>query len=887
VKYLIEKCRSEFEPEWQKGIDFIEKEELPNRRRALLFLEKLRVKLGCHFPDFLKDEFLFDLLRLFSYSQFLGDFLVRNSQLLPRLKEIYRRRFQPPDFNFELAGFNGEREFMNELRRFKHLQMARVLLRDILSLAPFQELVRDVTLIHGSAVRAALEFVTREMERKYGKPGCGFTVVSMGKAAGFELNYSSDIDLIYVYYSRYGETSGGSYGKLQHHDYFSLLAERLTRLLSERTEEGVCMVVDTRLRPNGTMGPLVNDIEALEQYYTAVARPWERFALLKSRPCAGDLRKTGIEFMGLRKAFVFRKYVDLTLIEEVLRLKELIKAKVVKKGDKVDLKLGEGGIREIEFIVQAFQLIYGGKFPAIRPMNTLSALKKLFNWGFLTEREYEDLRKSYLFLRRAEHMLQVTHFRQTQTFHPESEEAEELARKMGFKERGEFLTELKGVMSKVNRYFNAFFPTGDRKPLSVISVEDLKRRGFVEPEEVKRFIDVLLSMKELSPEEVNRLDVMGERFIDLLFEAPSSKNAMKNLVSFFEKEEGRVFFFSIQSQINALKLLFFLLSTKEFFIKRFRETPELLDYVFLPDFIETPITESAVESFYSVLSNLKLVKNLFEVLALLRYRLGRTTIEEFFKELTSICDFVIAALYREYSPEFSLASLGKHGSREMNVGSDLDLLFFSSTPLSPKPAVRFIKELEELGYEVDTRLRPFGEKGELVFTLNYLKKYLKENARVWERLAFTRFRFLQGTLKEEADEIVNDFLFNPPLDLSTLDEIEKMRDRLEKELGKGRKDIKYAAGGVVDLEFIGYTYQLLIKRRVGNTLDTLKLLSGEENRFSELPSLYRKLREIETEKRLFGDFVTSGDRIDDLKGEVRRSYREFMEWVKSRLSRST
>jgi len=874
----LEGLKSKLGKEWQEGIEFVESSELPNKRRALIYLEKLVQKLKER-PEWLDSEFLNHLLTLFSYSNYLADFLTKNSEKLKKLKEIYRKTFKPEDFLFKLEG-KDERKVREELLSYKNLQMARVVLRDILSLAPFTELVRDTTLIHDAVIRAALNYLEEEFEKKYGKPSSGFVVIDMGKAAGFELNYSSDIDLMFVYETRFGKTSGGTLGELQNHDYFTLLSKELTELLS-----GV-FVVDTRLRPNGTMGPLANDILALEEYYTAVARPWERFALLKARPSVGDLKKTGIEFLKLAKAFVYRKYVDLTLVEEVLRLKELIKNKVSKKRDKIDLKLGKGGIREIEFIVQAFQLIYGGKHRQIRSTHTLTALKKLFKWGFLNQKEYTELTKAYLFLRKAEHMLQITNFRQTQTFHPESEEAEELARKMGFKGREEFLVELRSVMERVNFYFNRFFPTGDRKPLSTYTEEELAKMGFVEPAEVKRFIDVLLSMKTLTPEEVNRIDVMGELFLRLLYEAPSSKNAMKNLVNFLEREEGRVFFFSILNQLNALNLLFYLLSTKDFFITRFRQTPELVDYIFQPQLIEEGVKEENLRALMEKLKNLRLVKNIFEIVALLRFRLGRTGISDFFKELTSVGDFVLKEVYSELSPSFCLASLGKFGSREMNVGSDLDLLFMRKGGESEEEkAVELIRRLEELGYEVDTRLRPFGEKGELIFTLSYFERYLKETARVWERLAFTRFRFLLGECREEAEGIVKEFLFGRPLDLSALEEIVKMRERLEKELGRGKKDIKYAAGGVVDLEFAAYIYQLLTGRWLRNTLTALKALGEEEERFKKMAQLYTELRKAETEKRLFGDFIFYGAKIDSLKREVRETFGEFLKWTRERLSR--
>ena len=885
MNILLNRLKEEFPPEWKELISYVEEnaDRLPNPKRALIYIEKLFNSMNGEFPEKLNKEFLFHLIELFSASRFLSEFLVRHRELLKKLETTYRKTFLPKDFAFQ-PETSDRRTFMKEIRIFKHFHMARIVLRNLLDLAPFQELVRDVTLVHDACIKAAYTFAYNELIKRYGTPSSTFTVIDMGKAGGFELNYSSDVDLIYIYGSRYGETTGGSYGRLQNHDFFTLLAREVTGLLSERTPEGICFPVDTRLRPNGTMGPLVNDIEALEQYYTAVARPWERFALLKARPSAGDITGTGIEFLELARSFVFQKYIDISLIEEVLKLKKRIKAKVRKKGNKIDLKLGMGGIREIEFIVQAFQLIYGGKFPQIRSRNTLIALKRLYRWGFLTEEEFKSLQSAYIFLRRCEHMLQITEFHQTQTFHPESEEALELARKMGFRTREEFLNELNRTAKTVNSYFTRFFPTGDRKTLSSFKEEELAKLGFKELKEVKHFIETLLSMRTLLPEEKSQLDTAGDRFLKLILTTPSPITALKNLTLFLESEEGKLFFFSYLSHENIMKLLLFLLSTREFFISRFRKTPELLEYIFQPQLIENRVTENTFKGLQQQLQNLQLTKNTFETVALLRKRLGRTAVEEFLSEITAVCDGVLSEIYNETSPSFSIASVGKHGSREMNIGSDLDLLFVAHSPLhkNREDAIKLIKKLESMGYEVDTRLRPFGEKGELVFTVDYLKNYLKETARLWERLAFTRFRFLLGNLKAEVENTVREFLFGKPLDSETLEGIISMRRKLETELGR-KEPLKYGTGGIADLEFVSYTYQLLSGRWLRHTLTSLKALAEEDKRFEKGTHLYRNLRQVETESRLFLSPSTADDRIGELRSAVRSFYLEFMAWMRSRV----
>jgi glutamate-ammonia-ligase adenylyltransferase len=873
VEHILKSLEKTLDSRWKAGIEFVKEQNLPNKQRALVFLEKLyRV-----YPELLKElpeEFFLSLIKLFSFSQFLGDFLCKNKERIKELAKIYDKPLKISELKIEVP--ENERELMKKIRTFKHLHMSRIVLRDILGISGFQELVRDTTLIHDACIKSAYAFAQKVFERRYGKPSCGFIVVDMGKAGGFELNYSSDVDLIFVYHNRYGETTGGTYGKLCNHDYFTLLSEYIIKLLSHKTEEGICMIVDTRLRPNGSMGPICNDLESLEEYYTAIAKPWERFALLKARPCAGDLKKTGVEFLELTKAFVFRKYVDLTLIEEVLRLKELIKAKVSKKGSKIDLKLGKGGIREVEFIVQAFQLIYGGKHPKIRSKNTLIALEQLLKNGFLQEKEYRELRDCYIFLRRAEHMLQITNFRQTQTFHPESEEAKELAIKMNFPSEKEFLGKLNSVMETVNKHFNRFFPTGTVKTLSSLTVSDYEKLGFKNPEEAKRLFDILLNLKVLSPEEANKLDVLGERLVGYLLNSPNPENAVKNLVNFFEKKEGKLFFFSSLAEINLLKLLIYLISTKNFFTVRFRETPEMLDFIFTPELLEQKISQEVLENSYKEFKNLKLLKNTFECVAVVRRRLKRTGLFEFFRELTEIADFCIKKVHEELSCPFSVAGLGKLGSREMNVDSDLDLLLFSEKPTEEdkKLGEEFLNKLKELGYETDTRLRPFGEKGELVFSVGYFKKYCEENARLWERLAFTRFRLITGK-SLNLEEVVREFVFERPFGKKELEEAKSMREKLERELCK--KEEKYCRGGLVDIEFAGYIYQILFRKPISTTYKVLEEM--EKERFKGVLKLYEKLREKETEKKLFG--IKTDDK--EVRENVRKFYEEFLKWAEGRL----
>ena len=280
------------------------------------------------------------------------------------------------------------------LRRLKHREMTRIAARDLAGLSPLPEVTEDLSALASATLDAAVRFARRTISGKAGEPmavlpdgtrrPCRFVVLGMGKLGGLELNFSSDVDLIYLYETDQGEVEGGPQ-PLSLHQYFVRLGETVSRIISEATEDGFVFRVDLRLRPEGTRGELVNSLRAAEIYYESWGQTWERAALIKARPVAGDL-SLGEEFLRSLVPFVFRKYMDFTSIEEIKGMKDRINQAAVRgrKGER-DLKLGAGGIREIEFFVQAHQLIYGGKEPSLRLRGTLETLEALSRLRIVTE----------------------------------------------------------------------------------------------------------------------------------------------------------------------------------------------------------------------------------------------------------------------------------------------------------------------------------------------------------------------------------------------------------------------------------------------------------------------------------------------------------------------
>jgi glutamate-ammonia-ligase adenylyltransferase len=290
----------------------------------------------------------------------------------------------------------------------------------------------------------------------------------MGKLGGEELNYSSDIDLFYLYSSHEGMTtgrpgpSGGYRDSIENHRFFVRMGEVVTKLLNDRTSSGIVFRVDLRLRPEGDSGEIAYSIPSLEVYYQAWGRMVDRLALLTARPVGGE-RRVGEEFLELMEPFIYRRHLDYDTLEEIGLLKGRIDRHVNEEARGVrDVKLGRGGIREIEFLVQTFQLIHGGKTPAVRERTSLRALDRLMANGFITERDSETLREAYIFLRNVEHRVQLVEERQTQLLPKSDEELAKLAWSMGFVRDGSpdtarFLTTFDSLTDQVAEQFDRLF----------------------------------------------------------------------------------------------------------------------------------------------------------------------------------------------------------------------------------------------------------------------------------------------------------------------------------------------------------------------------------------------------------------------------------------------
>ena len=382
------------------------------------------------------------------------------------------------------------------LRRFRRREMLRIGVRDLLRLADVSETTASLSDLAALLIHAAYAIVDADLRRQYGRPmhknrhgawiDTGFAVIGMGKLGGHELNYSSDVDLIYVYASHEGETRaamGRGTGTsvtagISNEEYFEILSRELTRALSEPTREGYVFRVDLRLRAEGSVGQLARSLEDYRNYYATRGQIWERLALLKAWPIAGS-REVGKAFLKIVRPFILGSgkakpglAAATAVIEDVRNVKEMIDAKMADRGHEFrNVKLGTGGIREIEFLVQTIQVLAGKKAPSVLHRGTLGSLKVFADKRLITPKERDSLSAAYLFLRDVEHKLQMVHELQTHALPDEALELGRCAIRMGYEREGraggvrQFLSDLQAHTQLVNRTFRGFFHERKASPL--------------------------------------------------------------------------------------------------------------------------------------------------------------------------------------------------------------------------------------------------------------------------------------------------------------------------------------------------------------------------------------------------------------------------------------
>ncbi|SDF41812.1 glutamate-ammonia-ligase adenylyltransferase [Limimonas halophila] len=765
---------------------------------------------------------------------------------------------------------------MGVLRRERRLTALGVALADMAGLWDLDAVTGALSTFADTAVQAALGYLVRQygargdLDLADGADHNGFTVLAMGKLGARELNYSSDIDLIVVY-----DPERVPYtGKRDVHQFAVKLTRELVRMLEERTAEGFVARADLRLRPDPSAMPVAVPIGTAETYYESLGQNWERAAMIKARPCAGDPR-VGRELSQLLRPFVWRTHLDFWAIRDVHSIKRQISAQrggstVAVEGH--DIKVGRGGIREIEFYAQTQQLIWGGRQRTLRQARTVDALDALARAGLIGRDDADTLIGAYRYLRRLEHRLQMVEDQQTQRLPETPEGIAEIAAFMGHAGAEPFRDELLTCLRTVEDRYAALFE--EEPPLAgpgtlvftggepdPETLETLARLGFRDGERVFNVVGGWHRGRYRATRSQRAREILTELVPTLLEALGRTANPDGALAKFDEflsgLPAGVQLFSMLYANPRLLDLLARIMGAAPNLAEHLSHRPGMLEAVLTPGFFdELPGREELDADLSTRLADARDFQDALDIVRRwandrkfqvgVHLLQGLVDVDTGGRALTAIAESALAALWPWVHAEFeqqhgtlpgpgmALLAMGKLGGREMTVASDLDLVFVAETtaarddvseggkrPLEPgryfaRLAQRVINAVtaptaEGRLYDVDMRLRPHGDSGELVSSLDGFVRYQHENAWTWEHMALTRARAVLGDaeLCARLDAAIREVLTQPRDPAKLMAEVVTMRRRIEREFpAKSDWDVKYRRGGLVDLEFLAQALQL-------------------------------------------------------------------------------
>lgn len=791
-----------------------------------------------------------------------------------------------------------------ELRRFAAEERVRVALRELLppSLggADVDVTSQEITALAEVTIDCAFREAKAQLATRFGLPRkdngtpARFVVIGMGKLGGHELNVGSDVDLVFFYDTDEGSCVLDGTSTLSLHDFWSRVARRLTALIEDVTADGWVWRVDLRLRPEGRSGPLVNSLAAAERYYESFGRTWERAALVRARPIAGDL-DFGDEALAALEPFVWRRRVDPSIALEMTKLVQRSRSEL-SSGSGRDLKLGPGGIREAEFFVQTLELIWGGREARLRARGTLDGLRRLRSAGLVTDREAREVAEAYLTFRRAEHAVQFATGQQTHSWPTEEEASARLARALGFSGTEAFEADLNRHIERVSVRFRSLLPDGAPAPSrwsdaisalddgNAAAFEAAWRRTFAQVDPTvasdasDRWGDVARDLFEMSrrPDAVlgarsrETYPLLADALLDAVADAADPELTARTLrMLFMRLRHPGVYLRFVGQDPRAVRRLVEAIGGSAFVGEALVRNPELGDRIWFSRgvpttrsvhvelaeaFREPSSDEDPDEQLVGALRRTKARVVLDVGLADLASEIGPREVGHVLSELADV-SLQASTRHALGTPKdepvrgLCVLAVGTLGGREIGYGSDLDVLFLfdpAKAPTGSDPhtyfarcARRVIKLISVLhpagpGYELDTRLRPSGNQGLLVTSIDAFARYHGQphrnegrsgptleadaprlEAAVWERLALLRARVAAGDvdLGARAIEIAHAAAYvMVGSQTNVADELRRIRRRMEVELSqerRGRFDLKFGHGGLFEIDLCVQFLQML------------------------------------------------------------------------------
>jgi len=919
------------------------------------------------------------LVTLFVGSRALSDWLISHPQLVEvfesdALKFPRRKQGLRQELHQSFVPLLSRQDFglaLSSVRQFKEREMLRIAARDLALLGSLPEIIQEISDVADVCLNSVWQVCYARLTQRYGlpyhkdiagrwQPTAG-GVLGLGKLGGQELNYSSDVDVIFVY-SEEGEVHKTPPGKktvrdqkqsgragesrqpvLTNHQFFNRLAEAFVAELTRVTPEGTLYRIDLRLRPEGEIGPLSRSLAGFENYYAQWGQTWERMMLIKARGVAGD-SPLAAEFLEMIQPFRYPRSINEGALREVGAMKDRIETEVVKAGElERNVKLGRGGIREIEFVVQSLQLLHAGGQPFLQGSQTLPALEKLVQYELLPQESAGSLSEAYVFLRNVEHRLQMEDNRQTHSIPVDKAAQQRLGRLMGFTDVQAFEASLRKHTATVRRIFESVlkkeipvshavtpfpleFAGAEEEWKQILAAHvfrnvDTAFRVLREFVEGPGYVHVSLRTRELAYQLLPRLfqlcpKAKGQRPKSLEspkseVQSPKSKGRSPRLVesrgggapgqlakpplsdpdrvitrldNFISTYGARATLFELwHSNPTIFELLVLLFDRSEFLAELAIRTPDLVDELVSSGRLrERKRSRETLEDLRHGLrdSDQYLWIRRYHQAELMRIGLrdilGLADFEQYLLELSALADaclqYALEVVIRKHklkSPPFVIIGLGKLGGQEIDYGSDLDIIFVT------RAGARDLTRLSRMALEVmdllttrteqgivfhtDARLRPDGEKGLLVNSLEAYEEYYRRRAHLWEIQTLTRTRPIAGEMALGAEfqklaATLTDFR-TPVTSLRAYvadwkAQIHEMRMRIQKgrtPMGKDDLAIKTGSGGLMDAEFVAQALALANAWQEPNTLRALERGrdTGALTEGTKLIENYRRLRRVE------------------------------------------
>ena len=815
-------------------------------------------------------EFLPDWQPALTHSFYLRQLLDTHPDVARWLNEHWRHPIDTATMQafLDAAPPTDEESLRCALRQLRQRVMAALVVRDISGQAPLSEVVETMSTLADLTTNVALDALHRQLAATFGEPldkhgqPQRLLVIGMGKLGGRELNVSSDVDYIFIY-PEDGETAGSAETrrKIEAYEFFTRLGKKLIATLAEITGDGQVFRVDMRLRPNGDSGPLVCSLVSLENYLITQGREWERYAWIKARVMNAGDNQQPVWIAALEKIvrpFIYRKYLDFGAINAMRDLHAQIRREVARK-DKADhIKLGPGGIREIEFIAQVFQLIRGGRDGILQIRPTISVLPLLVDRHLLPAESVQELIDAYHFLRRLEHRLQYVNDAQTHMLPSSETERMQIARSMDFHDWAAFAPVLEAHRQRVAHHFEAIFsdPEEGTHALAGLWFEQIDGEDALEAvsglgfRQAKHMLERLRSFRQsakyqqLPGQNRERLDMLGPRLIEAAAATPSPDATWQRGLDFLETVSRRGAYLALMQQYpQALTKLANIIGSSAWAATYLTRHPILLDEVLDPRLYEIAtdfagFRNTMAQRLGEVVGDTEREMDIMreehhaQVFRLLAQDIaGLQTLERLADHLTELADIVVQttlALCWEklrnrhpqpaQPPKFAVIAYGKLGGKELGYGSDLDLVLLHDDP-EPSISELYARLGQRMStwmssqtsagqlFDVDYRLRPNGDSGMLVNSLDAFRSYLLEKAWVFEHQALTRARFCAGDPELGARfESLRIEILRQPRDLPKLrEDVLAMRQRmLDAHATNSAEifDIKHDPGGLVDVEFI-------------------------------------------------------------------------------------